>query len=104
MSYLLPGASVFNFFKRHRLTYAPFVAPFTVVVTQECGRENSWGWTQRHFWTSRGAYKYAATAVASPSARHASIYFKWRYAMQSKMLCRVVKNATGIHFIKEFKR
>jgi hypothetical protein len=103
MAYLLPGASVFNFFNRRKLTYAPFIAPFTVVVTQEGGHGNHCGWFQRHFWTFRGASKYAALAVASPAARHASIYFKWRYAMKAKTLCRVVKNATGIRFIKEFK-
>lgn len=87
-------------------TYAPFVSFFAVnVVHTPFMERNECGYDTYHFWNPLKAWRFAIAEVTKIENRHACLYFKWRYAMKSKVVCRVVKDyngVAGIRTIKEF--
>lgn len=86
-----------------KLVYAPFVAPFTVIVRHAPGfARNSLGWDCYYFWNPFKAVDFAKNMVSGELNIHASIYFKWRYAMRSKTLCRVIKKDGVVRVVREF--
>ena len=87
-----------------KLPYKPFVAPFTVVVRHApFNQRTGWGWDTFHFWNPIKAVKFAKAEVAKDENIHATLYFKWRYAMKSKTLCRVVKDYNGIPGVRTIR-